>query len=157
MQVPHINIGDLVLVAQAVPQNKLAMRWTGPHVVTDAINQYVFAVEPVLPAPQRRKTILAHIVRIRRFSNAALGTAADREQIEAAALNDFPAHFVQRIITHRMNNITLQLLVRWLGFDRAGDTWQDAADIAASVPDIVEDYLRNNPDDDTDRFLRRFF
>ena len=52
-----------------------------------------------------------------------------------------------------MNNITLHLLVRWLGFDQAGDTWQDAADIATSVPDIVEDYLRNNPDDDTNRFL----
>ena len=158
-QVPFINIGDLVLVAEAVPAHKLQMRWTGPHEVTGAINQYVFEVRPIVPPPHRRKTIKAHIVRIRRFSNAALGTAADRERIEQSAINDYPANFVHRIIAHRANptNGRLQLRVRWLGFDSAGDTWQQAARLASEVPDRVEDYLRSNPSGITNRFLRRHF
>ena len=158
-QVPFINIGDMVLVAEAVPAHKLQMRWTGPHEVTGAINQYVFEVRPIVPPPHRRRTMKVHIVRIRRFSNAALGTRADRERIEQSAIDDFPANFVHRIIAHRANptNGRLELRVRWLGFDRAGDTWQRADRLAAEVPDRVEDYLRSHPSRATTRFLRRHF
>ena len=146
-----------MLVAETVPQHKLAMRWTGPHEVIDAINQYVFVVQPVVPPPQRRRTITAHIVRIRRFSNARLGTAADRRQIEQSAINDYPNNIVDRIIGHRMHNNRLELRVRWQGFDRAGDTWQEAVEISTFVPARVEDYLRNHEDADTARFVRRYF
>ena len=100
-QVPYINIGDMVLVAEAVPAHKLQMRWTGPHEVTGTINQYVFEVRPIVPPPHRRRTMKVHIVRIRRFSNAALGTPADRERIEQSAIDDFPANFVHKIIAPR--------------------------------------------------------
>ena len=149
----------MVLVAEAVPAHKLQMRWTGPHEVTGAINQYVFEVRPIVPPPHRRRTMKVHIVRIRRFSNAALGTRADRERIEQSAIDDFPANFVHRIIAHRDNpsNGRLELRVRWLGFDRAGDTWQRADHLAAEVPDRVEDYLRSHPTRATTRFLQRHF
>ena len=158
-QIPYINIGDMVLVAEAVPAHKLQMRWTGPHEVTGAINQYVFEVRPVVPPPHRRRRMKAHIVRILRFFNAALGTPADRERIEQSAIDDFPANFVHKIINHRANpsNGRLELRVRWLGFDRAGDTWQRADRLATEVPDRVEDYLRSHPSTITTRFLRRHF
>jgi hypothetical protein len=158
-QVPFINIGDLVLIAEAIPAHKLQMRWTGPHEVTDAINEYVYVVRPIVPPPQRRRTIKAHIVRIRRFSNAALGTPADRERIEASAVNDYPANFVHRLVDHRINTNTnrLEIRVRWLGFDRAGDTWQQATRLATEIPEMLEDYLRTHPTRRTTRFLHNHF
>ena len=78
--IPRINVGDLVLVAQTVCEHKLRMQWTGPHEVVRAVNKYCYEVRPILPAPQRRPLITAHIVRIRRFSNAALHSPADRRR-----------------------------------------------------------------------------
>ena len=100
------------------------MRWTGPHEVIDTVNQYVFVVQPILPEPQRRPKITAHIVRIRRFSNAMLGNPADRHAIEASAVGDYPDNFIERIVDHRRNpdDNKFELKVRWIGFDEAGDT-----------------------------------
>ena len=39
--VPRIHVGDLVLVADAVPEHKLRMRWTGPHEVVAVVNKSV--------------------------------------------------------------------------------------------------------------------
>ena len=157
--VPHIHVGDLVLVAEAVHGHKLRMRWTGPHEVVAAVNKYCYKVKPVVPPPQKRKTITAHIVRIRRFSNAALGTDADRRRIEESAVKDFPDNFVQKFVAHRRNptNNRIELKVRWLGFDAAGDTWESIAELAESVPDMVEDYLREHNEPMLNRIRTRFF
>ena len=79
--VPRINIGDLVLVAQTTCPHKLRMHWTGPHEVVATVNKCCYRVRPLLPPPQKRPTITAHIVRISRFSNAALNTPADRRRL----------------------------------------------------------------------------
>ena len=102
--VPRINVGDLVvLVAEAVHGHKLRMRWTGPHEAVAAINKFCYRVRPVVPPLQKRKTITVHIVRIRRFSNAALNTDADRRRIEESAVKDFPDNFVSKFVGHRRN------------------------------------------------------
>ena len=152
-------MGDLVLVAEAVRGHKLRMRWTGPHEVIAAVNKYCYKVKPIVPPPQKRKTITAHIVRIRRFSNAALGTAADRQRIEESAVRDFPDNFVQKLVAHRRNPTSnrVELKVRWLGFDAAGDTWKSIAELAESVPDMVEDYLREHNEPMLNRIRNRFF
>ena len=124
-----------------------------------AVNKFCYRVRPLLPAPQRRPTITAHIVRIRRFSNAALGTEADRRQMEESAVRDFPDNFVQRFVDHRRNPTThrVELKVRWLGFDAAGDTWETVASLAQSCPDIVEAYLREHQEPMLRRLLTRYF
>ena len=53
----------------------------------DTINPFTFATRP-LGAPAHKKPHLAHIVRIRRFSNAELGTEADAERLLEAARAD---------------------------------------------------------------------
>ena len=100
----------------------------------------------MVPPPQKRETITVHIVRIRRFANAALGAPADRRRIEESAVRDFPDNFVKKLIAHRHNPTSnrVELKVRWLGFDAAGDTWEAIAELAESVPDMVEDYLRDH-------------
>ena len=89
------------LVAEAVPDHKLRMRWTGPHEVTATVNKYCYKVRPIVPPPQKRKMISAHIVCIRRFSNTALGTEADRRRIEESAIKDFPDNFVHKLSQNR--------------------------------------------------------
>jgi len=159
LTIPRINVGDLVLVAQTTCPHKLRMQWTGPHQVLAAVNKFCYRVEPLLPPPQKRPTITAHIVRIRRFSNAALGTPADRRRIEESAVRDFPDNFVQRFRAHRRNPTThrVELQVRWLGFDAAGDTWEPVASLVQTCPDLVEDYLRENNEPMLQRLLQRYF
>ena len=156
---PRINIGDLVLVAQTTCPHKLRMQWTGPHEVVETVNEFCYRVRPVLPPPQRRPSITAHIVRIRRFSNAQLGTEADRRRIEESAVRDFPDNFVQRFRGHRRNDAThrVELQVRWLGFDLAGDTWEPVNELVKTCPDMVEAYLRENNEPMLHRLLTRYF
>ena len=126
--------------------------------MVDSVNNFVYRVRPAAAVHANRDPITAHIVRIRRFSNAALGTDADTRAIEQAAIRDFPDCFPQAFHTHRHEaNRGICLRVRWLGFDRAMDTWEPIANLAQSHPDMVEDYLRGHPDDTTTRLLRRFF
>ena len=50
-----------------------------------------------------------------------------------------------------------RMQVRWIGFDAAGDTWEPVAELMTSVPDMVEAYLRDNPEPMLDRLLERYF
>ena len=147
---PRIHVDDLVLVAEAVRGHKLRMRWTGPHEVTAAVNKFCYRVQPILPAPQRRCNITAHIVRIRRFANAMLHSPADRAMLEESARRDFPDNFVKRFVAHRRNPTShaVELRVRWLGFDRHSDTWESIASLIETHPEEVEGYLRDHPDDE---------
>ena len=154
---PVVNVGDTVLVAQAVPTSKLAMTWTGPHEVVTTVNPFVYEVRPCVADQGKRKPQLVHVVRIRRFANAPLGTAADAVAIEKAARHDFPDNIPQRLIAHSAAG-GLTLKVRWLGFDSAHDSWEPVANLAEDVPEMVEAYLYDNrADARCARALRRFF
>ena len=143
--IPRINVGDAVLVAQAVRPDKLSMTWTGPHRVTNAVSPYVYECEPMLPVQDRRRKIIAHIVRVRRFADALLGTPADRRRIEREALTDFPDNVVKRFVTHRTDRAgQLLLKVRWLGYDHTHDTGEPAHRLAEDVPQLLEQYLRQH-------------
>ena len=157
--IPRIQVGDMVLVAQTTCVHKIRMYWTGPHVVVAAVSRYCYIVEPMVPPPQKRVRRTAYIVRIRRFSNGLLGTEADRRAIEEAAIRDFPDNFVQKFVGHRQNARThvVELQVRWLGFDAAGDTWEPVTELMESVPEMVEAYLRDNPEPMLNRLLERYF
>ena len=143
--IPRINVGDAVLVAQAVRPDKLAMTWTGPHMVTNAVSPFVYECEPMLPVRGRRRKIIAHIVRVRRFADNLLGTAADRKRIEKEALTDFPDNVVKRFVSHRTDTAgQLLIKVRWLVYDHAHDTEEPAHQLAKDVPQLLEEYLRQH-------------
>ena len=157
--IPRIQVGDAVLVARANNNNKLQMTWTGPHQVVNAISPYVYEVEPMLPVRGRRRRIIAHIVRIRRFSNGLLGTPADRKRIEQEALRDYPDNVVKRFVGHKVAaDGQLTVTVRWLGYDRAHDTDEPAHQLAQDVPNLLEEYLRLHQGEGAiDRTLNQFF
>ena len=114
------------------------------------MNKFCYRVQPILPAPQQRRNITAHIVRIRRFSNAMLYSPADRAILEESARRDFPDNFVNKFVAHRRDPDThaVQLKVRWLGFDRHADTWETIASLVETHPAEVEAYLRDHPNED---------
>ena len=158
---PLINIGDIVLVAETIKDNKLQMTWTGPHEVIDTVSPFVYIVRPKLRVPMTRKLKTVHIVRIRRFSAGALATDADRAAIEKAALKDYPDNVVDKFISHSFGPgpaKPLLIRVRWLGFDSAHDTHEPASNLVQDVPDMVEEYLREHKHDSAcARMLKRYF
>ena len=147
-----------MLVAQAVQQHKLQMTWTGPHEVLRAVNPFVYSVRPCVRDQGNWRPMTVHVVRMRRFANAPLGTPADAEAIERAARQDYPDNIPKRIVAHRAQRRGLELKVRWLGFDATHDTWEPVANMAADVPDMVEAYLYSKQGDAVvRRALNRYF
>ena len=144
---------------RTVQPHKLAMVWTGPHQVVDAVSPFVFETEPMLPVRGRQRRETVHIVRIRHFSNALLGTPADARAIEQAALHDYPDNVVQRILGHTTDNHgVMRLTVRWLGYDAAHDSHEPIANLVEDVPDLVQQYLTEHRDQAAcARVLRTYF
>ena len=143
----RINIGDLVLVARTVQPHKLAMVWTGPHQVVNAVSKFVYETEPMLAHKGRQRREIVHIVRIRRFSNGLLGSPADARAIEQAALHDYPDNVVQRFLEHKTDDSgTFRLKVRWLGYDSAHDSFEPIANMVEDVPNRVQEYLTEHKD-----------
>lgn len=159
--IPRINVGDLVLVAEAVVPDKLDMKWTGPHVVLSCISPFVYTTKPALLVDSKRKPKTVHIVRIRRFSAGALATDADRRAIEQAALRDYPDNQVERFLGHSFDDTRAQKMtikVRWLGYDRAHDSDEPVSSLVRDVPELVEAYLREHAHEAAcARMLRRYF
>ena len=157
-RLPTFNVGDTVLVAQTVKASKLAMTWTGPHEVLTAVNPFVFQVRPCVPDQGKRKPMLVHVVRMRRFANAPLSTPADAAAIERAALHDYPDNIVQKLLEHKRDRDGVRVRVRWLGFDRVHDTWEPLTQLVEDVPELVEAYLYEHREDALcARSLRRYF
>ena len=111
--------------------SKLDVTWTGLHEVVGAVNPFVYEVRPCVPEQGKRKPAVVHVVRMRRFANAPLGTPADAREIER---HDYPNNFVQQLLDHRMDNDGLKIKVRWLGFDATHDSWEPLAGLAQDVP-----------------------
>ena len=99
-------------MAQAVKTSKLAMTWTGPHEVVCSVNNFVYLVRPCVPEQGKRKPQRVHVVRMRRFANAALGTPAHARQIEQAALQDFPDNIPDRLCEHKVGAQGIEVHVR---------------------------------------------
>ena len=158
VRLPEFQVGDTVLVAQAVKTSKLAMTWSGPHEVVRSVNKFVYLVRPCVPEQGKRKPQRVHVVRMRRFANAALGTQADAQQIEQAALQDFPDNIPERLCEHKVEEQGLVIRVRWLGFDATHDSWEALAQLAEDVPEMVEAYLyKRRAEPRCARALRRYF
>ena len=134
------------------------MTWTGPHEIVGTINAFVYEVRPCVPDQGNRRPKRVHVVRMRRFANAPLGTPADRAEIERAALHDYPDNIVKRLVAFRADRDGLKIRVRWLGFDSAHDTWEPIANLATDVPDLLEAFLYSKrADARCARALRRYF
>ena len=107
----------------------------------------------------RRRSILAHVVRLRRFANDLLGSDIDMLRLQQEAEADYPNNVVKRLVEHRMGTKGgMEVRVRWLGFPPEMDTWEPVVNLAEDVADLVEEYLHANAHDNVcKRMLVRYF
>ena len=86
-----------------------------------------------------------HVVRIRPFANGPLGDAASVDEMQRSCLRDFPDNYVSRLLAQRAGaNGEMEIRVRWLGFTSAFDTWEPISNLVEDVPDMVQQFLRDN-------------
>ena len=140
-ELPNINIGDYVLVANPQRQSKLMFKWTGPMIVQDTITPFVYDCKPA--SSKRMKSRYVHVTRIRRFAGAALNMT---EQLQTAINRDFPDNEVQAIVGHKTNKVDGQLMlqVQWLGFTKEERTWEPARALNEDVPGHVRAYTHDH-------------
>lgn len=134
---PHAGFqqGDFVLVAFTEP-DKLSVRWAGPMRVTRVIDEWAFELEDLVYG---RKCV-RHAQMMRPYADQHLDVTTElREQI---AHDDLQSFRVQEILDWRQKDRQpVELLVRWLGFDDASDTWQQLDKLAKDVPVLVGEFV----------------
>ena len=145
---PRVHIGDFVLVAQKTRRSKVSMTWTGPHNVVGTVNPFVWIVEPLGAQPGKHQ-MEVHVARMRRFSNAALGTRVDMDRLRAAARRDFPQNFIASFRGHRVDEDTgtMMITVRWLGWGPEDDSEEPIHRLVEDDPPRVDAYLRAHRDE----------
>ena len=127
------KVGDFVLCARTDP-GKLSMRWAGPMRVTRVIDNWTFEVEDLVHG----RRAVRHAQMLKPYSDKELEVTAQlREQLQH---DDGTSFKVQEIISWRLQQRRVELLVRWVGFDEATDSWQPFVGLAEDVPDIVRKY-----------------
>ena len=96
----------------------------------------------------RRRARAVHVVRLRRFSAGAVGDPVAVAVLQAAADRDYPNNVVDAIADIGRDDDTgvPMVQVRWLGFGRAFDTWEPAANIAEDVPSKLLSFLQARAD-----------
>ena len=142
------NVGDYVLCARTDP-DKLSMRWAGPMQVTRVIDNWTFEVRDLVHG----RLALRHAQMLKPYADADLDVTA---QLRESLQHDDGSSFrVQDIISWRkQQRQEVELLVRWVGFDEATDSWQPFATLAQDVPDIVRNYCNLHMQEANARPLR---
>ena len=134
------KVGDYVLCARTQP-DKLSMRWTGPLQVERVVDEWTFEVKDLVHG----RRALRHAQMLKPYSDPDLEvTEALREQLQH---DDGTAFKVQSIVAWRLQQRRVELLVRWVGFDEATDSWQPFVELAEDVPDILRAYCTAHAND----------
>ena len=89
---------------------------------------------------------LRHAQMLKPYDDKELDVSTQlREQLQH---DDGTSFKVQHIVSWRkQHRQQVELLVRWLGFDEATDSWQPFAGLAEDVPDIVRAYCVDHAND----------
>jgi uncharacterized membrane protein YgcG len=135
-QPAQFQIGDFVLVLCMIPRNKLRARWLGPSRVVDTVNSNVYVIEDLLTSKQTT----VHAQRLKPFAEADFEVTEDvRNSI--AYDSQF---YVDDILDWREDDTgSIELRVRWLGFEASEDTWEPVERLHEDVPTLVTRFLRN--------------
>jgi hypothetical protein len=122
------------------------MSWVGPCEVTGVVNSHVCEVVPLTSVRNHRREHTVHIVRIRRFSAAAVDDAITVARLAKLCDLDFPDNEVKDIVNLGKDAETgvISVLVKWLGFSSAFDTWEPFETMVEDVPKTVERFLRQH-------------
>ena len=131
-------LGDFVLVAATQP-GKLQPFWQGPFRVVDTVSDWVYVVESL--GTGRSKEV--HCARIMLYAEKDLGVTAN---LRLAAEHD-EVPLVDHFVAHRAGPAgNFEILVRWLGFEEANDTWEPLHRLLEDVPAMIRSYVKESGD-----------
>jgi hypothetical protein len=132
---------DEVMVAEPTPRNKLAARWTGPHLVVRCLSEHRFEVKDIVTG----KTATVHASRLEYYDDAAVRAGADVRVRQQAAHEAFGFQ-VARLGGHRRaeDGLGWELRPIWRGFEDAEESqqWRALGDAFKGLPTMVLRYIR---------------
>ena len=140
----QFEIGDLVMVtawgnaAHVKRSSKMCPTWQGPYEVVNPISPTSYEVR-LLGRPDKHPKPV-HWTRMKRFADAGFDIS---EQLVRTAVNDCQKFDVQEFVAWREGDDgTIELKVRWEGFEPQDDTWQGLQGLFEDVPAMVRKDLR---------------
>ena len=133
---PNYAVGDFVLVQCPIPRNKLKLKWLGPYRVVDTVSAWVYILEDIVSS--KRSTV--HVQRMRFYSDAAFDVTEDvKNQAQYDGVLNFT---LEKFVDWRETDTgTLEIRVRWLGFESNEDTWEPLVKLHEDVPEVLRRYL----------------
>jgi hypothetical protein len=120
---------------------KLSLRWRGPYRIVLARSDHVFDVEDLLT-----KTVYSvHSSRLRFYHEPSLEVTAD---IQAHLSHQIQGYEVKDLLDLRYDYDCkeLSVLVSWLGFDEADNTWEPLLSLHEDIPSVILHLLAHLPD-----------
>jgi hypothetical protein len=116
---PQFAIGDLVLVQCPIPRNKLKLKWLGRYKVVNTVSKWLYILEGFVTL--KRSTV--HVQRIRFYHDAtALKLRECEDQTQYDGILEFSLE--KQVDLRESDAGTLEIRVRWLGFEANEDTWE---------------------------------
>ena len=133
---PNYAVGDFVLVQCPIPRNKLKLKWLGPYRVVDTVSAWLYILEDIVSS--KRSTV--HVQRMRFYSDAAFDVTEDvKNQAQYDGVLNFT---LEKFVDWRETDTgTLEIRVRWLGFESNEDTWEPLVKLHEDVPEVLRRYL----------------
>jgi hypothetical protein len=136
----NYDLGDFVLVAKREFRGgvKLSLRWNGPQRIVSARSDYVFDVEDILT-----KVITpVHATRLRFYHDSSLDETVD---LLAHIAHQNQGYEVRKLVDLRYDAEACAyfLLVSWLGFEDADNSWEPLDIIYEDLPQEVLYFLRS--------------
>ncbi len=144
----NFGVGDYVLIARPVAEEKIKMKWTGPHLIVKIdVSDLVFEVQNAISGEK----FFSHSSRMKlyqpqNFSNLSVS------ELEQVAFNDKEYRFeIEKLhelhYNHFQNRFEFQ--VYWKGFDAIDATFEPVENLVKDVPNLVFSFFDKNIDDPT--------
>ena len=137
--------GDFVLVARptAVFPDKLSVQWTGPYVVTEVVNDWIFRVRHLSSLSDvnsgKVDSMLVHSQRLRFYADSELELS---ESIIKAAEADLNGKYdIEKLLDIRPSTTSYDILVKWLGFSEDENSWEPIERLLEDVPVYLKEFL----------------
>lgn len=149
----ELQIGDQVLLATKnlavehlgiakAATRKLGPVWIGPYRVLQQTSTDTYRIQ--LPNglrlhPEFHTSLLK---RYHKDDNENRLNTPNEGMIAAGGIED--AYLVEKIVSHRIHKTEKELLVKWLGYPSAQNTWESLESLRQPASDLIEEYLQHN-------------
>lgn len=139
---PIFSVGDFVMLSTKNLrsfQKKLSAKWVGPFMVEEAGKFDTYKL--TLTKNFSRLHPWFHVSLLKLHILPAPGQSTrGKPPPDHIDEDGFEQYEVERIIAHRRHGKQLMYRVRWFGYPPSEDTWEPAAHLEDTAPDILRDY-----------------